>query len=48
VLSITLLQRSVAVEINGEWARPLSPKHETSNRLPMSERFHGRSIQSHA
>jgi transcription antitermination factor NusG len=48
VLSITLLQRSVTVEINGEWARPLSPMHGASNKLPLSERFHSRSIQSHA
>lgn len=27
VLSITLLQRSVAVEINGEWIRPISLSH---------------------
>lgn len=48
VISITLLQRSVAVEINGEWARPLSPKHQTPNRLPMSESVHGRALHSHA
>lgn len=30
VLSITLLQRSVAVEINGEWVRPLSLKPRSS------------------
>lgn len=48
VLSITLLQRSVAVEINGEWARPLFPKQGTSNRLPFPERVLGRSLHSHA
>lgn len=34
ILSVTLLQRSVAVEIQQEWARPISPKHQqTSNHV---------------
>lgn len=47
VLSITLLQRSVAVEINEEWARPLSRRQEIS-RHPGSERHRGGSTPSHA
>jgi transcription antitermination factor NusG len=27
VVSVTLLQRSVAVEIDGDWVRPLSPRY---------------------
>jgi transcription antitermination factor NusG len=37
VLSISLLQRSVAVEINEDWVRPLSVRHAPSNRLLKSE-----------
>lgn len=37
VLSITLLQRSVAVEINGEWVRPLSLKPRSSSKSAASE-----------
>ena len=37
VLSITLLQRSVAVEINGEWIRPLSPKPRSSSKPAASQ-----------
>jgi|SRR5215475_7861830 len=32
VLSISLLQRSVAVEIDEEWVRPLSQKRESSSK----------------
>jgi len=38
VLSITLLQRSVAVEINGESVRPLSLKQASSAKLVASQR----------
>jgi transcriptional antiterminator RfaH len=38
VLSITLLQRSVAVEINGESVRPLSLKQGSSAKLVPSQR----------
>ena len=44
VLSVTLLQRSVAVEISGEWARPLSRTHRTSSGLGTAERFSSESI----
>ena len=37
VLSITLLQRSVAVEINGEGVRPLSLKPGSSRKPPAPE-----------
>lgn len=39
VLSITLLQRSVAVQINEEWIRPLPMKHGSSSRTAASERL---------
>ncbi len=48
VLSITLLQRSVAVEINGEWARPLSRRREIPGRHPVPEQLRGGSAHSHA
>ena len=32
ILSITLLQRSVAVEIDEEWVRPMPQKHELSSK----------------
>lgn len=37
VLSISLLQRSVAVEISGEWVRPLFPKPRSSSKPAASE-----------
>jgi transcription antitermination factor NusG len=37
VLSITLLQRSVAVQINREWVRPLSLKQRTAGKPPTRE-----------
>lgn len=37
VLSITLLQRSVAVEIDGEWVRPVSLKLRSSGKSAASE-----------
>ena len=37
VLSITLLQRSVAVEINGEWVRPPSLKPQSSGKPAASK-----------
>jgi transcription antitermination factor NusG len=39
VLSITLLQRSVAVEINEEWVRPMALKQAPSGKLLAPERF---------
>jgi transcription antitermination factor NusG len=33
VVSVTLLQRSVAVEIDGDWVRPLSPRYSVSAGL---------------
>lgn len=38
VLSVSLLQRSVAVQINEEWIRPLPKKQETSSRTAASDR----------
>jgi transcription antitermination factor NusG len=37
VLSVNLLQRSVAVEINGEWVRPLSLKPRSSGEPAASK-----------
>src|SRR5215467_2066505 len=37
VLSVTLLQRSVAVEINSEWVRPLSLKPRSSGKSASPE-----------
>lgn len=37
VLSITLLQRSVAVEIDSEWVRALSPKQRSSANRPVPQ-----------
>jgi len=37
VLSITLLQRSVAVQIDEEWVRPLSPAKPSSSKQVASE-----------
>src|SRR5215467_3324485 len=39
VLSITLLRRSVGVEINGELVRPLSLRHGSSAKLAPSQRL---------
>ena len=35
VLSITLLQRSVAVQIDEEWVQPISPESPTASRRPL-------------
>jgi len=43
VLSITLLQRSVAVEINGEWIRPISLKPRSYSKPASSEPLSQRS-----
>ena len=37
VLSITLLQRSIAVEIDEEWVRPMLQKHDSPRRLSASQ-----------
>ena len=48
ILSVTLLQRSVAVEIQQEWARPITPKHQQTSKHGTQQRFPQQAVASTA